>query len=867
MTDERPVDARGTVSGETVKRQLERSRELPHRSNNERKTMKTDCVFHLLPNAHLDPVWLWDWREGLNEGIITTRTVLDLMDEFPDLTFMRGEAALYRHIEEHDPATFRRVRRMIEAGRWDVVGGTWIQPDTNLPATETFLRHFALGQAYFRDRFGVAPRVAWAADSFGHSAGLPEILAAAGMEGFSFNRPGQNILPLTKTAFWWESVSGARILAYRVPPCAWYGCERDDMPRRLDASLAFARESDVRNVGVYFGMGNHGGGPTRRHILDVHAWAKAHPEVEVRFSTLHGLLDAVRAEAKRQGEGFLPVHRGEMNFCLRGCYASQLGFKTLYRKAEALVNRAERVDAMVAARLGRKPADLQTAWEAVLFNSFHDILPGSSIERAYADQREWLGGAIHAARQAEHTALHALTAHLDTRVLAPKGDVPGPAVFAVFNPHPHEYHGPIELEASLDYRPIWSYNNRADALPVEVRGPDKKPLAHQMIATEHSGMPSIPWRKRAVLPVTLPPLGWSVFEMQWLEGARKPKAPEPVRASGNRIANGIYTVTASEGAAGVRVLLRGKPVFGSEGLHAITVDDPWGSWGNMAEQPEAMNLSEVRCRWKVTQVETLESGPERAALWVRLEGGASRLDLSLSLYRRRAAVDVSARLFWNERSARLKLVMPVGATGAEYDVPGGTVRRGELGEVPGSRWVRMRGAKFGFASDALYCFDLTRGDLRATLVRASRYANDVMTEHGAELWRPATDVGEHGFRFVLTPGGQQLPRLAAELEMPPVAVTAAPHSGELPRAGSLAALTPDSFRLLAIKPALDGKGWIVRVQETAGKDGHPVLDWLGRKLKLDTVPAHRIASWRLMNKGGRWHAERVTAQERQERRA
>ena len=86
-------------------------------------------TFHLLPNAHLDPVWFWDWREGLNEGIITTRTVLDLMEEFPDLTFLRGEAALYRHIEEHDPATFRRVRRMIEAGRWDVVGGTWIQPE------------------------------------------------------------------------------------------------------------------------------------------------------------------------------------------------------------------------------------------------------------------------------------------------------------------------------------------------------------------------------------------------------------------------------------------------------------------------------------------------------------------------------------------------------------------------------------------------------------------------------------------------------------------------------------------------------------------------------------------------------------------
>ncbi len=823
--------------------------------------MKTAYVFHILPNAHLDPVWFWDWREGLNEGIITTRTVLDLMDEFPDLTFMRGEAALYRHIEEHDPDTFRRVKLMVEAGRWDVVGGTWIQPDTNMTATETLLRHFALGQAYFRDRFGFAPRVAWAADSFGHSAGLPEILAAAGMEGFSFSRPGQNLVPLPKTAFWWEGVGGARILSYRVPPCGWYGSEREETPRRLDRSLDLARKSDLRNVGVYLGLGNHGGGPTRRHILDVYAWAKAHPEVEVRFSTLHGLLDAVGAEARTKGKDFLPVHHGEMNFCLRGCYASQLGFKTLYRKAEALVNRAERVDAIVAARFGRKPADLQSAWEAVLFNSFHDILPGSSIERAYDDQREWLGGAVHAASRVEHTSLNALTAHLDTRVVLPKGDMPGPVVLAVFNPHPHEYRGPIELECMLDYRPVWAYANRPDELPVEVRGPDKKPLAYQMISTEHTSMPMLAWRKRVILPAVLPPLGWSVFEMQWLDGARKPKRPSPVWADGNTITNGVYAVTAETGASGVQVLLRGKPVFGDVGLHAITVDDPWGSWGNMEELPEAMNLSDVRHAWSITQVEVVEPGPERVSLRVRLEGGASRLDLTFALCRKRVAVDVSVRLFWNERSARLKLVMPVGASAAEYEVPGGMVRRGELGEVPGGRWVRTRGGKLGFASDALYCFDLTKGALRATLVRASRYANDVKTAPDAEHRLPATDVGEHRFRCVLTPGGRELPRLAAELEMPPITVTVAPHPGALPRTGSLASLTPETFQLLALKPAQDGNGWIVRVQETAGKGGCPVLDWLGSEVKLHAVLAHKIGSWRLIKKGGRWLADRVSAQE------
>jgi hypothetical protein len=158
-------------------------------------------IFHLIANAHLDPVWLWDWREGMTEGLTTVRTILDLMDERPEMTFIRGEAAIYRHIEKRDPETFERIRRQVEAGRWDVVGGTHIQPDTNLPATETLARQFLSAQTYFRSRFGRVPRIAWAADSFGHSAGLPEILTQAGMTGFAFTRPEKRDLTLKNPAF------------------------------------------------------------------------------------------------------------------------------------------------------------------------------------------------------------------------------------------------------------------------------------------------------------------------------------------------------------------------------------------------------------------------------------------------------------------------------------------------------------------------------------------------------------------------------------------------------------------------------------------------------------------------------------------
>ena len=208
----------------------------------------SDLVFHLIPNAHLDPVWLWDWREGLNEGLITCRTTLDTMDENKKLTFIRGETIIYDHIERTDPATFARIKKYVKAGRWDPVGGTVIQPDTNLPDAETFARHFLHGQRYFKEKFGKTSRVAWAADSFGHTAGLPEILAASGIESFAFTRPADNIVPIGSPAFWWEGPGGSRILAYR-PPTGWYGCEREEMTKRLDAYLDAARTGALDNVG------------------------------------------------------------------------------------------------------------------------------------------------------------------------------------------------------------------------------------------------------------------------------------------------------------------------------------------------------------------------------------------------------------------------------------------------------------------------------------------------------------------------------------------------------------------------------------------------------------------------------------------
>jgi alpha-mannosidase len=816
-------------------------------------------TFHLIPNAHLDPAWLWDWREGLTEGIITCRTILDLMDEDEDLTFIRGEAAIYDHIERNDPKTFKRIAKYVAKGRWDVVGGTWIQPDTNLPATETLARHYAVGQNYFESRFGNKVRVAWAADSFGHAAGIPEILVSAGIESIAFTRPPAKVLPIAKPAFWWQGSGGSRVLAYR-PTVGWYGSDRDESPRRLDALLAGAEGYGLETIGFFFGLGDHGGGPTRRHLADIRAWADTHKsQVRIVFSGLHRFFDALRSEVKRKGEKFIPTHQGEMNFALRGCSVSVAKYKFLYRKTEAALACAERTDAAVSALVDHKNANLRRAWTGLLFNSFHDILPGSSIERVYDDQIPWTGGVYHEAQLAELNALTSLSLQVDTRVTVPADpDHPTPIAAIVWNPHPHPFKGHIELEGSLDYRPIWSYQNRVAELPIQALDHAGKPISFQAVDTETLSLPTLAWRRRSVLPVEIPAMGWTFVEMGWIENPRLAQPPESPAHSPKPgvIDNGIYRVSASVGDEGISIERYGKSIFSDgKGLSAMLFDDPWGSWGGMSEEPESFNLTKVLERWKITQVESRENGPERATIWVKLSGGKSRIELTISVYHGRDAVDAQARVTFDERSARLKLVMP-GADKAEYDVPGASVVRGAVGEVPGGRWVRALDASgavnFGFASDALYGFDVADGEYRASIVRASRYAETESQPAEALPWRPASDSGELRFRFLISPGDERLPRLADELEQPPTVFIVPAKKGKLPREGSALSLSPSSLQLLAFKPAESGRGYVLRVRETSGKSVKPKLTWLGKTYKLDKVEGGTLATWRLVEKKTGW---------------
>ncbi|HVP91183.1 MAG TPA: hypothetical protein VMS75_08215, partial [Terriglobales bacterium] len=247
---------------------------------------------HLICSAHLDPVWQWRWEEGASEALATFRTAVDILGEHPGLVFCHNEAVLYQWVERLDSALFAEVRGLVRAGRWAVSGGWFLQPDTNLPGAESLIRQMAEGRRYFAEKFGARPRVAYNFDSFGHSAGLPQLLHLAGFEMYIHMRPRAEELALPADLYRWRGADGTVIPAYRIA-VGLYHTERDNIDDRLRAGVALALELG-RDVPVFWGLGDHGGGVTREDLGRIDAFMSREARVRIIHSTPDVFFEAVR---------------------------------------------------------------------------------------------------------------------------------------------------------------------------------------------------------------------------------------------------------------------------------------------------------------------------------------------------------------------------------------------------------------------------------------------------------------------------------------------------------------------------------------------------------------------------------------------
>ena len=351
---------------------------------------------HLVGYAHIDFQWLWNWQEAEVASYDTFNQAVKFLNEFPDFKFSQSSSGLYQAIEENHPDLFQKVKQKVAVGRIELLGGRVCEGDTNVIGPESHARQFLYGQRYFREKFGKSAQVGWEPDTFGHTIQMPQILKLAGIDYYFFCRAGKD-----KPLFWWQGLDGSKVLAFDdVAAGSWYNSDLQDS--QFNQMSQFHDKTGVKDMLYSYGVGNHGGGPTREEINDAKRWQKTDYLPKVQFSTA---IDFFKSLGQYNLTG-LPQIDQELNTVFEGCYSSHCEVKQAMREAENLTSTAEAISAVASLNgLPYPKGELRKNWEDICMNQHHDTMGGSGVHQPYdktmmmlhkvaADDQEVIGHAL-----------------------------------------------------------------------------------------------------------------------------------------------------------------------------------------------------------------------------------------------------------------------------------------------------------------------------------------------------------------------------------------------------------------------------------------------------------------------------------------
>lgn len=758
-------------------------------------------TLHMIGNGHLDPVWLWQWQEGFQAAKATFQSVLNLMAECDDFLFTSSSAAIYEWIEANDPAMFAEIAARVAEGRWEIVGGWWIQPDCNLPGGESFVRQGLYGQRYFAEKLGVTATVGYNVDSFGHAASLPQILRKSGMSSYVFTRPHPHEQRLPARLFWWESADGSRVLTFRIPYEYNTSGQEEGVHQQVRRVMGEFK-GPLAELMCFYGVGNHGGGPTRQNLAAIRSMNADPACPRLVFST------PTRYFRNVEPSEAIPVVQDELQHHASGCYAAHSGVKRWNRQAENLLLTAEKFSSLAHRVTGLPyPCTFAAAWKDVLFNQFHDILAGTSIEPAYDDARNLYGEAMAIAGRNLNGAIQSLSWRIDI----PEEDGSRPIV--LFNEHSWPVRTGVEVEfGRLDDRDVLLDS-----------GGKRVPLQRvQSLATVSRGS-----RSRLAFVADLPAYGYEVFRV--MPGGDEPVLPT-MDADDLSLENAFFRL-AIDPATGCLQSLYDKRLrfewLRREAAKPLVLNDRSDTWSH-----GVLRYGDVAGAFSPRAVTLIEHGPVKSTIRVESTYGRSTLIQRFTMYRELDRIDVQVTVDWHERFKLLKLNFPLNLyySTATYEIPYGFIHRPTNGEEePGQSWVdltgigRNNGTRLGMSllNDGKYSFDMTEQEINLTVLRTPIYAHHTPTE--PEPDRPYTfiDQGVQHFTYTLLPHDGSWEdagtvKRAAELNAPPVAMPESYHAGPLPQRDSYLAVDRENVVVTTIKRAEDGDDLILRCRETSG---------------------------------------------------
>ena len=775
----------------------------------------------IVGNSHIDMAWLWPWTETVEVVRNTFQSVLDLMREYPDFKFTMSSARTYEWMQEKYPDLYQQIANRVKEGRWEIIGGMWVEPDLNMPDGESLVRQVLVGKRYFEKNFGVDVKIGWNPDSFGYNYQLPQIYKKSGMDYFVTQKLlwAHEFTTFPYKLFWWQAPDGSKLLTYFPHD---YAGGIDAEPLATDLSIwmpsIYGKTIPAKPEMMHlYGVGDHGGGPTRimlDHADQLRAPDAVYPKLE--FSFARDFFNDLETKLPSMQ---VPTWDGELYFAYhRGVFTTQAETKRRIRRSEENVLNAEKFGSL-ASLFGRPyPQDgMELTWKNLLFDHFHDIMPGSGIAVNYLDAKRNLENVDRAANDVTMGSLREIAAHVNTQ---------GEGVpVLIFNSLSWPRIEVTEVEAQLP----------APAKQIEVVDSTGKPAESQLLYLDPETH-----RTHFLLLSNTPALGYQTYFVRAASTA--PAVHSMLKASADTLENEFIRVridpqtgcmsslfdkrSGTEALAPAETDTGGPKTKVCGNLLQTFVDKPkqWDAWNIDADfEKQHWDLD------KADEVKLMESGPLRAVIEVKNHFQNSTFVRDIVVYAGVPRVDVKMTVEWHEKHILLKVGFPLSAHSdkAAFEIPFGSVERpttrnspAELAqfEVPAQRWADISDSKHGFSllNDCKYGYDAKGNVLRLSLLRSPEWPD------------PHADEGHHEFTYSLYPHGggwkdALTVRRGYELNYKLLSLPFGNHQGSLAPEHSFLQVQPENVIVTALKKAEDENSLVLRFYEWAGKESETTI--------------------------------------------
>ena len=673
----------------------------------------------LVCNAHLDPIWLWEWPEGAAAAISTFQVAADFCEEYDGFIFCHNEALLYQWVEEYAPMLFARIGRLVAAGKWRIIGGWYLQPDCNMPSGESMLRQIISGLHYFMEKFQTRPTCAVNFDSFGHDRGMVQIMKECGYDSYLFMRPEKFRMELPARNFIWKGYDGSEILVRRLDRA--YNTLKGEAAASAERWVNKVSEEDISLF--TWGIGNHGGGPSRKDWKDLKAWMAQKTDMECIPGSLEDFFSALREK-----HNDFPVVATDLRPVFVGCYVSMAKIKRLHCQLENKLYETEKLLANAAAQgLCEYPAnDLAAVQKTLHLSEFHDILPGTSIASAEKNMLHSLGGGLDTlSKLYTRGFMRMLTGQRKAR----EGEYP---IF-FYNPHPYPVTADLSCElllANQNWNPdVWHR--------FVVRRGDE--VLFSQTEKEASTI-NLDWCKKVVFRGTLKPCGITRFdcvleELPYTAPAVAQIAVAPIVIETE---NALVQISHKTGLVD-RYCVNGVDYLQKEALSTVVFDDnadPWNMESNhfgsecgrfRLMTPEEAGQFLNSCDGIAPPVRIVEDGDVRTVVEALFVYNRSYLVQTYYISKCDSKLQIQQRIQWNEYDKIAKLEVPTTLYNAAYKGQGmfGTASLPQDGtEAVSQRWLGLFGDGHALTviNNGTYGSHLNENKMYISLLRSPGYS-------------------------------------------------------------------------------------------------------------------------------------------------